>query len=285
MPARSPQKSGSYPNLTTNDDTPISQRFKRKLPDFSDEFRQFKEDMQQMFSAWTSDQDKKIQRIENRLINIQSHYSDIEKTLEFITNTQQETIERVASLEKKNKDYEVGISNLRDEIENLHRNAKISFLELRNVPTKLKEPKEELADLMVKLGKAINLNLCADDIKNIYRVPGTNKVDSSKPIIVELKSVELKQNIIKATKSYNLRYKDSKLNATNLGFNKNTPIFVAEHLTPHANRLYFLGRDLVKSKLYKYCWPSLGRIFVKKTDDSPAILVKFESQVLALKSV
>lgn len=261
----------------------MSQRLKRKRPeDFSDELKLFKEDMQQMFLAWTSDQDKKIQRIEDRLIKIQTHYSDIEKSLEFISNKQEETSTKVESLEKKCKDNESVISTLRDEIENLHRNAKINCLELRNVPAKPKESKEELTQLMIKLGKTINLELSEDDFKNIYRVPG--KVETNKPIITEMKTVELKQNLLKAAKTYNFRYKDQKLNAMNLGFNKNSPIYIAEHLTPNANRLYFVARDLVKSKLYKYCWTSMGRVFVKKTDESAAILIKSEGQILALKT-
>lgn len=277
-----PQKSGSYPDLSVREDIPISQRLKRKHEDFSDEFKQFKEDMQKMFSAWTSDQDKKMQRIEDRLIQIQSHYGEIEKSLEYVSKTQEETTARVDSLEKKCADNEVVISTLKDEIENFHRYAKISCLELRNVPAKLQESKEELVKIVAQLGKTINLELSASDIKNIYRVPG--KVETNKPIITEMKSVELKQNILKAAKIYNFRYKDTKLNATNLGFNKNSPIFVAEHLTPNANRLYFVARDLVKSKLYKFCWTSLGRVFVKKTEDSPAILIKSESQIQALRT-
>ncbi|KOB76432.1 Branched-chain amino acid aminotransferase [Operophtera brumata] len=84
-----------------------------------------------------------------------------------IAQSGEETNVRVDSIEKKCDGNEAVIFTLKDEIENLHRNAKISYLELRNVPAKLQESKEEPVKIVTQLGKTINLELSASDIKNI----------------------------------------------------------------------------------------------------------------------
>ncbi|KAL4710608.1 hypothetical protein ACJJTC_003244 [Scirpophaga incertulas] len=75
----------------------------------------------------------------------------------------------------------------------------------------------------------------------------------------------------------------TKLRAKHLGWRKQeeTPIFVSEHLTGKAARLYFLARDLAKNKLYKFCWTSLGRVYVRKNEekDSPYIQITSEHQI------
>lgn len=50
------------------------------------------------------------------------------------------------------------------------------------------------------------------------------------------------------------------------------------NLTIHA-RLFFLARDLAKSKIYKYCWTSFGRVFVRKDDTSKIVCIQSEAQV------
>ncbi|KAL4718573.1 hypothetical protein ACJJTC_002772, partial [Scirpophaga incertulas] len=79
---------------------------------------------------------------------------------------------------------------------------------------------------------------------------------------------------------FNVRNK-SKLCAKHLGFrtDEDTPIFISEHLTRYASRLYFLARGLAKSKEYKYCWTAYGKIYVRKSDNSPIINITNEAQV------
>ncbi|KAG7309289.1 hypothetical protein JYU34_005230 [Plutella xylostella] len=91
--------------------------------------------------------------------------------------------------------------------------------------------------------------------------------------------------MLKGIKSFNIKNSKNKLNASHLGLKDNsTPVFTAEYLTPKANRLYFLARDLVRTDLYQFCWTSQGRIFVRKSEGTPAILIKNEEQVTQLRN-
>lgn len=140
---------------------------------------------------------------------------------------------------------------------------------------------ETLIGMVNTLANNLNVEISNPDICDIYSIKGKS---DKKTIIVELNSKINKDNIIKSAKTYNIQNKTKRLGASHLGFDTNadSPIFINERLTPKASRLYFLARDLKKSKGYKHCWPSNGRIYVRKTDDSPVIWITSESQVQLL---
>lgn len=74
------------------------------------------------------------------------------------------------------------------------------------------------------------------------------------PVIIETNSALLKADFSKMVKSFYIKNKN-KICARHLGFKtrEDTPIFVSEHLTAHASRLFFLARDLKKTRAYKFC--------------------------------
>lgn len=151
------------------------------------------------------------------------------------------------------------------------------------MPKNNSEEKEDLVNMVLRLGKSINCNFNKSDVKDIYRVREKKDGQKNTPIVVEFSSTIVKTDVLKKSKAYNIRDK-SKLRAKNLGFTKNeeTPIFVSEQLTVKGSRLFFLARDLAKSKGYKFCWTSYGRVYVRKSENTPIILVKSENQVQSL---
>ncbi|KAG7298917.1 hypothetical protein JYU34_017375 [Plutella xylostella] len=50
-------------------------------------------------------------------------------------------------------------------------------------------------------------------------------------------------------------------------------------------RLFFLARDMAKTFEYKYCWTSNGRVYLRKSDEAPHVLVKDENILESLKSI
>lgn len=101
--------------------------------------------------------------------------------------------------------------------------------------------------MTLKLSSNINLRMAASDINVIFRIKGKHG-DKTSAIIVELDSTLLKNDLLKETKSFNIKNKN-KLQAKHLGHttDEDTPIFVSKQLTPKVSCLYFLARDLVKS--------------------------------------
>lgn len=140
--------------------------------------------------------------------------------------------------------------------------------------------------MVTTLSNNIGCTLSRNDVKDIYRVRGKKEGMSNTPIIVETSSTLLKNDILTMSKTFNAKHK-AKLCAKHLGLrtSEDTPIFITENLTAKSARLHFLGRDLVKSKLYKFCWTSYGKVYIRKDENSPVIMLQNEMQIQQLFNV
>ncbi|CAH0404824.1 unnamed protein product [Chilo suppressalis] len=181
---------------------------------------------------------------------------------------------------KKDREY---ITLLEEKVEDMQRDSRKSNIELKNVPATEKESKEELLSMILHLSKHIDCKIEKSDIRDFYRVrtrTRNGELVKNPPIIMELDSSILKRDILGKTKLFNTKNKQ-KLHAKHLGFttNEDTLVFATEQLSPKGARLFFLARDLSKSKSYKFCWTSFGRVYVRKDEKCSIITIKNEAQI------
>lgn len=222
-----------------------------------------------------------VSEVKQQNIQIQKSFVEIEKSVDFLAKKYDETTERIELLERERKDQSIHIKNLEDKIEDLQRNFKLTSLEIRNVPEKEKESQQDLTHLVKKTCNTLKLELNSSDLRDAYRI----KTKAGKnTVIADFASVQLKNNIIKNVKAYNKGNPSNKLNSTTLGLDGNsTPIYIGENLTDRGRRLYYHARETAKALNYKYCWTSNGRIFMRKSDGEPHIMVKNESQLQSIQ--
>ncbi|XP_028178724.1 structural maintenance of chromosomes protein 2-like [Ostrinia furnacalis] len=258
----------------------VSRRVKRKATDNLDcELSNFKEEIRSMISIMLTAQEKQINKITPVLNDIKEANANIEKSMAFLASQNEELKKKLDAYElqsKKDKEY---ITILEDKVEDLQRENRKSNIQIKNVPKVANENEQELMNMVVKLSENVGHTITGADIKDIYRLKN-KKVENNGPIVVELSSTILKKDFLKSVKTYNIRHKE-KLCARHLGHTKNeyTPIYVSEQLTAKAARLHFVARDLIKSTDYKYCWTSHGRVYIRRSEDTPVILVRSEQQV------
>lgn len=285
------EKSPSESNLTqagkSDQTSPPNHFFRRgkreRENEWHSDFMDFKDEIKAMMGALMAEQEKELKKIFSpTLTEIQKTNQNIESSIALLVSKNEELTKKVAQLEQqKKKDCEY-ISILENRIEDIQRTDRKNSIELKNVPKAKTESKEDMVNMVVRLGKSVNCNIDSRDINDIFRVRG-KKEGQNAPIIVELSSTILKTNVLQKSKSFNVRNK-SKLRAKHLGFTKDeeTPIFVSEQLTVKGSRLYFLARDLAKSKNYKFCWTSYGRVYVREHENAPIIAISSENQVTGL---
>lgn len=284
---RTPEKSGSDPNLYARNDTitphlNISRNKRRRSP-MEDQLNEFREEIRQMFRELKADQKNTFTGMEKALNDIQKTNRDIEKSIEFISKQYEEMRERTETLEQKCKLNLNHISILEERIEDMQRNSRMTSLEIRHLPAQPDETKNSLSLQLLNVAKLLKFDMATSDVREVFRIPG--KMETNKPIIVELSTTMLKQKFIKAVKSFNQEYRSSKLNASHFGMTGNTtPVYVTEHLTSKANRLYFMARDLARTGSYKFCWSANGKIFIRKAEGTQTILIKSEDQIMSLRS-
>lgn len=278
----------SDPNLhRDNEDmapATVSRAKRKRGVSFTSELETFKDDikeeLKELFSLWMKQHDIKLGQISSTLRDIQKTNSGIEASMSYLSTQYEEIKSKVQKLEGEKKKEQENIQILEEKIEDLQRNARKASLELR-IPTGIKtENKEDLTKLFLNLAKITSTEIGKSDIRDIYRLKGNQK---NSQIIIELSSVSLKMDLLKATKLYNRKNKNNKLNATHLGYeNDSSPIFLVEQLTTKANRLYFLARGLVKTKPYTFCWTANGKVFIRKDEKSPIIRITNEEQIQKL---
>lgn len=238
----------------------------------------FKDEIKELITSLIGTQKKDIAEITHSLRDIKQTNLNIETSISVLTKQNEEFREKIDFLErqaKKDKEY---ITILEDRVEDLQRYTRKSSLELKNVPRKQQENRNDLIDMVVNLTKTIGLDFSPRDVTDIFRLKSRREVEKSPPIIVELSSTITRTDLLKKAKEFNHRNK-IKLQAKHLGFSthEDTPIFISEQLTAKAARLYFLSRELVKSQKYKYCWTAFGKVFVRKDDNAKIILIQNEA--------
>lgn len=281
-------KSSSEGNLTLvshTDTTSPNYGFRRakrdREEDWTSDFSAFKEEMKTMMGALMTDQESELKKLFTpTLIEIQKTNRNIESSIALLMSKNEELTKKVENLEQQKKKDNEYISILENRVEDIQRTDRKSNIEVKNVPKGKSETKEDMINMVLRLGKSIDCNINKSEIKDIYRVRGKKEGQINTPIIVEFSSTILKTDVLKMSKAHNIKHK-GKLCAKHLGFTRNedTPIFVSEQLTVKGSRLHYLARDLAKSKSYKFCWTSYGRVYVRKNENSPIITIYSENQV------
>lgn len=258
----------------------VSQRNKpEKGWDWTTDFSAFKEEMRNLLTSQKDD----ISKIFSTLIEIKTTNSDIDISLIALTAQNEELRCKVDQLEVQAKKDRDCITALEERLEDLQRGSRKANLEIKNVPKQHQETKEDLIKMTLSLSKSIDCKIEKTEIKDIYRVQNKRSSTNNSPIVVELSSTIVKSEFLKMTKSFNIRHKE-KLCAKHLGLKKDeyAPIYVSEQLTAKAARLFYLARDLAKSKEYKFCWTAYGRVYIRNDENSPIIPIRSEAQVQSL---
>lgn len=277
-------KSASDTDLTATPPSFVFHRNKRFRAQMEDsvvnQLDVFVEQMRKLVSSSSAQQADELRKVNLILKDIQQSNYNIENSVSYLAAQNEEFQKKIIELENQVKQDRNQIIMLESKIEELQMNSRKSSFEIKNVPKKPSENKDDLIQMVLSLSKTVDCDISKSDIKDIYRVRPKSSENKSPPIVVETNSTILKNDFLKMAKSYNVKHK-SKLcaNHLGLGFKEDSPIYLTEHLTPKAARLYFLARDLIKSKNFKFCWTAYGKVYVRENEHTKIILIRSESQV------
>lgn len=261
----------------------VSERPRKPVQASPHQYEVFKMEMRQLITTLVSSQREEMRQLNLTMKEIKDTNKNIEASLTYLTSQNEELKQKINTLEERTRQDREYIIFLEDKLDDMQLASRKSNFEIKGVPRTESETKQDLLEMVVTLSETIDCKINKSDIKDIYRVRSKKPDQKSTPIVVETGSVLLKTDILKMAKSFNIRSK-TKLCAKHLGLKSHadTPIFLSENLTQKASRLYFLARDLAKSKGYKFVWTSYGRVYVRKTEQSPIVLIKSEQQVHTL---
>lgn len=240
--------------------------------------------LKDMFIAFSKEQEKNFLQLKAVIENLNEQNSELKKSVEVMSSKYDDFLEQIRALEQQKHEDKKTITQLEERIEFLERRSRSTGLEIRNIPKLENESKENLCTVVTKLGKALNLDINSENVRDVYRIP-TKKNDISKPIIVEFNTVILKDKILKKIKNFNKsKKKEEKLNTSHLHFKQPVnPIFVSETLTTKSQKLFYLARTFQKTYGFSFCWTTHGVIYLRKDEKSPHIRINTEDDINKIK--
>ncbi|CAG4969201.1 unnamed protein product [Colias eurytheme] len=261
----------------------------------NEERSQSKDEILSIIDAWKKEQEcvlkklsddinevkKQNANIQKTNIEIRNTNSEIEKSFNFLSQKYEDLKILVGEMQKDRKKTLEYVKTLEDQIETIQRAQKSNMIELRNIPSKAIETSPDLASIVTKTCKSLDVPIQRADIKETVRIYNKHNPQSAmQTVLVDFSSSSIKNNLLAKVKDYNKKNPNNKFSSHNLDFpGPNVPIYITESLTPKSRKLFYLTRIFAKNRNYKFCWTSNGRIFLRKTDGAQHILIKDEAQL------
>lgn len=159
------------------------------------------------------------------------------------------------------------IKHLEEEHARQQQWTRLQNIELVGVP---ENSQENTADVVKQVMETIGVQVESGDIEFAHRVQPrrTTSAKRGRAIVVKLKHRAIKDKIIAASR------KHRNVTARDIGRGgENERMYINEHLTRENKALLASCKLKAKEFSYKYIWTKNCRIFVRKNDTSPPILI------------
>ncbi|KAJ8719698.1 hypothetical protein PYW08_011873 [Mythimna loreyi] len=274
------RQTGSSPDLSTvGHEGNITTRLKRKRDD-CDCMSRFNE-IRSLLSASTAQTDSKFAALQAALSEISAQNTEIQKSIAFMSTEYDDMKLKFAKLEAERESDRRYINELEERVDRMERQLYATKIEIRNVPQKQEENKEDLRAIVIETAKVLGHSLKNDELNDVYRTK-SNKNDSS-PITADFVSAITKDIIIKKTRKFNNAHKQNKLSTSHLKIDgPSKPIYISEKLAPKEQRIYYLARHFADNHHFKYCWTSYGKVLLRKADGERHVIIKNEADLDSL---
>ncbi|KAJ2937213.1 hypothetical protein O0L34_g19210 [Tuta absoluta] len=205
--------------------------------------------------------------------------------MDFINESYENIKCRVTALEKTKEVNSASIKDVEKKINDIKSRARPSTVELRSIPKANNETNEDLISTVTKIGKAVNLDISACNLRDIYCLPPVpGQPSTSRPVIADFNSVPLRNNLLTSVRKYNKDHRvDDKINTQVIGLaGPRRPIYVDEYLAPELKQLFYRSRQIAKQLNYS-CWHANGKILLRKTQEEKPMEIKSDACLQKLK--
>lgn len=202
----------------------------------------------------------------NAVMNNNKRLDDFYNELENLKNFQSslcDTNACVANLEAENKLLKQVSNDCWYKLNELDQYSRNKNMEIHGIQER---HGEDLVGLTLEMAKHLHISCSENDIDVLHRVP-TRNPRNRKPILVQFTTRKVRNAF--------LEKRVTGLTSNNLvGGSDDTKIFINENLTDINRDLAWRCRAAKRSLNYRFCWVKNGRVFLRKSSDSPVIHVK-----------
>lgn len=214
-----------------------------------------------------------LRNINERIMEFTETVAFFNKQHEEMKAELQEKSVTIAELQKDNQTLHSTVKDLNHRLLLAEQNLRESNLEINGIP---EHKTENLSTVVAQIARTVDCNVLDEDVCHVTRVAKLNKEsDRPRTVIVKLRSPRHRDAMLAAVAKFNKSNPKSKLSTQHLGLaGSPKPVFVSEHLTPANKSLHAAARLKAKTESYKFTWIRNGRIYVRKDEFSPAILIR-----------
>lgn len=213
--------------------------------------------------------------------------TEINKSIEFVSESVQENTRLITDQSKKLEAYEQKIQALESEISSLrNENAEMksklneseqysraNCVEIHGVPVLANE---SCISVVQAVGQAIHFPIDRKMIDDCHRLP--TKPGGTPPIILKFVSRLDKWEFLnkrKVKKNLSTRHMPEPYSK----LNNPAPVYINENLTSANRVLLAKAREKKKTLNFRFCWTKNGRIFVRQTEKSKVIAITSEDDL------
>ncbi|XP_077548403.1 uncharacterized protein LOC144161646 [Haemaphysalis longicornis] len=210
---------------------------------------------------------------------IKAELASVIKSVEFVSKSFDEFKndiklfrQEVAELKKHSSDTQGATRRLEKELQetkkqllDLKQYSRRNNIELKGVPV---VENEDLTSVLNKVGSCLNVQISAQDIDAVLRVPTKGLPN----IVVKFLSRSPRDKVLLAAKK-------TRLNASMLGFQLDDPIYVNEHLCPENKVLLGKAIQAKRENNWKFAWVRDGRILMRKAENTKVLHVTCEDDL------
>lgn len=216
---------------------------------------------------------------EPTLSDIMQAINELKSSIEFCSN-------KIDDFEKKLNVYSEKIKLIEPikekcdamqiKVEDYEQRSRLNNIEIVGIPEKQNE--NLLQMVTVQLSKTIQCPIAEQDIDSIHRVASYGHSNNKpKNVIVRFVSKLKKDKILACARKF------KNLAANNLNFSETNSVYINDHLSPTNKLLLRKVREAANENNFKYVWVRQCRIFVRKNDNSPIIIINSERDVIKIK--
>ncbi|KAL0879710.1 hypothetical protein ABMA27_003425 [Loxostege sticticalis] len=215
----------------------------------------------QMNENFSKTFNKELSSLKNEIENVRS-------SMDFMNEKFEDAMRGQATLVKEMEEIKT-----QNEILKGTQNSRMNNVEVQCV---LESKNENLNTIIIQIAKTVGCSLTEENITHCTRVAKNDKTNTRpRAIIAQLSSIRLRDTFLAAAITFNKLNKENKLNSSHIGIaGEKKPIYIMEHLSPANKSLHAAARIKSKELGYKYVWTRNGRIFMRKSDNTPYIVVK-----------
>lgn len=191
------------------------------------------------------------------------------KTLKDQTEKIKEYLQIIETLKDENKQLKERLDVMETKLDEAEQYSRRNCVEIQGVPV----AENDVIGTVRRVGKAIGMNITDEMIDTCHTLRKRPNTEGPPGIIVKfVRRIDADDMLAKKRGK-----KD--LSTRHLDLQTDKPIYINESLTPLKRRLMGMAREVRRSNNYKWLWVRAGKIFMKKEDNSPVILIKCQADL------